>query len=610
MSNKSEFDTTKLIALLVQKNLENLVTSAKSVAKRAAGGIEAKLRKSYSSYLLSAAEHYGTARTFFIRDQREPLYNYYVPLELKTGNSSLPNASVKKIAKAGSRAVVVGAAGCGKSTLMRHLFLDSIRDGKRIPVFVELNQLKEENEIDLWDLVYRSFRAHKLKLSKAQITAALKSGGFAVLLDGLDEVEEAIKTDTVNAIADFAADLPSSSLLIVSSRPDVSYATLKSFNHFTVQPLSCSKAVELVTKLPFEEEIRTKFAQELKASLYDDHKSFLSNPLLLSIMLLTYGQSASIPNKICIFYNQAYEALFQTHDAYKGGYSRKRLTDLDIREFEEVFSAFALVSYDARRHSFPRTECLEYLRRASKLSRVEINAENFMNDCLRAVSLLMEDGLNVTFVHRSFQEYFAARYISRVDVESKKKLLDRLGVRSVTENVLNLYWELDRNCLEDHWLIPQLEEIRLRIGVKNKVGITHYTRYLKFMFDTLSFFQKEDGYQGLLIGYDSNDSDEDLMRRAAFLAFSKYYRGSESYKKINSQQGKYLSKLTKMLPVDDDSIVTDDIKMRSPMASVLSNIGGLVSIDFVQKLADLPATISQERADSKESLESILGLGD
>ena len=225
---------------------------------------------------------------------------------------------------------------------------------------------------------------------------------------------------------------------------------------------------------------------------------------------------------------------------------------------------------------------MEYLRRASKISRVEINAEDFMNDCLRAVSLLMEDGLNVTFVHRSFQEYFAARYISRVDIESKKKLLDRLGVRSVTENVLNLYWELDRNSLEDHWLLPQLEKIRSRIGVKNKVGITHYTRYLKFMFNTITFYQKDDGYQGLWIGHRSNDSDENLMRRAAFLAFSKYYRGSESYKKIKSDRDKYLSKLMKMLPVDDASIATDDIKVRSPMASVLSNIGGLVGIDFVQ----------------------------
>ena len=100
------------------------------------------------------------------------------------------------------------------------------------------------------------------------------------------------------------------------------------------------------------------------------------------------------------------------------------------------------------------------------------------------------------------------------------------------------------------------------------------------------------------------------MRRAAFLAFSKYHRGSESYKKIKSDRDKYLSKLKKMLPVDDASIATDDIKVRSPMASVLSNIGGLVGIDFVQKLADLPTTISKERADSKESLESILGLGD
>jgi hypothetical protein len=55
-------------------------------------------------------------------------------------------------------------------------------------------------------------------------------------------------------------------------------------------------------------------------------------------MLLSYGQSASIPNKISVFYNQAYEALFERHDVLKDGFRRKRLTPLDIQDFARVFA--------------------------------------------------------------------------------------------------------------------------------------------------------------------------------------------------------------------------------------------------------------------------------
>ncbi len=45
-------------------------------------------------------------------------------------------------------------------------------------------------------------------------------------------------------------------------------------------------------------------------------------------MLLTYGQSLDIPNKLNIFYNQAYEVLFQRHDTLKGGFQRNKFNKI------------------------------------------------------------------------------------------------------------------------------------------------------------------------------------------------------------------------------------------------------------------------------------------
>ncbi len=605
MPDETSFDTAKFAALLVQENITRLVDTAKNVTGTTVKGIEAKLRSSYSAYILAAADHYGTARTFFIRDERKPLYNYYVPLEICSGNSTLPNASVKKLAAGGLRAIVAGKAGCGKSTLMRHLFLDSIKDGKRIPIFVELNQLNDWESVDLWELVFNSFKKHGLKLTQKQVEDALRRGGFTILFDGLDEVEDSLKNETVKQVAQFSSEA-SDNLVVVSSRPDESYAALKAFNLYEVQPLSLTKAVSLVKKLPFDEEIRAKFALELKRSLYEQHTSFLSNPLLLSIMLLTYGQSASIPNKICVFYNQAYEALFQTHDAYKGGYSRKRLTNLDIREFDKAFSAFCLLSYDASAYSFSRTECLDFMEKAKKISQEDFSPNSLMRDCLQSVNLLMEDGLKVTFVHRSFQEYFAAKYASRLDDVSKAKLLDRFGKRSRTDNVLDLFWELDRRSLEDLWLIPKLMQLRKSMDVKQKVGITHYTRYVKHLFGRLSCVQHREGDSSILLSYRGTADSSESIRNAMWLAYFRYY--VKPKQRPNSGKDNY-ARIKRLMPSEKKEIKTKDLKTRSDLTRALADSGGVLSMNFVQLLADLPTEIEKQRAKESESLESILGLG-
>src|SRR6185503_8614326 len=127
------------------------------------------------------------------------------------------------------------------------------------------------------------------------------------------------------------------------------------------------QACELVQKLPFESEFTSKFLKDLRDTLFAKHNSFLSNPLLLSIMLLTYGQSADIPNKLNVFYNQAYEALFQRHDALKGAFQRDRSTGLDIQDFAKVFAAFSLQTYDKRVFQMSKTQAIDYLEGAKKI---------------------------------------------------------------------------------------------------------------------------------------------------------------------------------------------------------------------------------------------------
>jgi hypothetical protein len=80
----------------------------------------------------------------------------------------------------------------------------------------------------------------------------------------------------------------------MSSRPDQELEGWPGFALIRLMPLTLQLAHDLVDLLPFEVEIKTKFQNDLRKELFAKHESFLSNPLLLSIMLLTYGQSAAL----------------------------------------------------------------------------------------------------------------------------------------------------------------------------------------------------------------------------------------------------------------------------------------------------------------------------
>jgi hypothetical protein len=524
-----------------------------------------------------------------------------VPLDLAIGKTKLENATVSRIFSIGNRAVINGKAGCGKSTLMRHFFLDSIRDGKRVPIFIELNQVNDNEKVDLWGIAIRTVSKHGLKLDLEQLKRSVIDGRFTFLFDGLDEVSEGYRKSVIDQIEDIAS-LCDRNLIIISSRPDDVTSQLKSFNAFVVLPLSVDKAVQLVDRVVFDEDIKQKFAEALKTSLYEKHKSFLANPLLLSIMLLTYGQSASIPNKISIFFNQAFEALFQTHDTYKGGFSRKRSTNLDIQEFERAFAAFCLLSYDSSAFTFSKTECLEFMNKAKPISQIEYTSQSLLKDCLQSVCLLMNDGLKIAFVHRSFQEYFAAKCITRLDEKSKGLLLKRFGARGQTDTVLENYWELDRSSFEKSWLIPIILKIREQIGVKRKVSLPSYVKYLKLICDNIEIDPTDLAATPNVRLVSSTNPLRDEARKAIFFVHHRYWR------KLAMDRGDKESRL-KMQRLDSPSMIrTAMLRSNSPELTTLRSCGWVLGIDFVQFFVDLPSELNRKLASELESIESILNL--
>ena len=585
----------KIAADFVARNFTKIVEFGTSVLNGAKSELELRLRTAYSTYLKNAGERYGRAKSFFIRSVPTDIYTFYVPMRVTSGKTVLPRVVLDDIVSLTRRAVVTASAGAGKSLLLRHLFLDALRSSERIPVFVELRSI-ERSDQKIFDAIKENLVTLGFDLGDRYIEKGFELGHFVVFLDGFDEVKSEIRISLSRQIVQLSQNAPHC-VIIVSSRHDDVFSGWDDFREFGVSPLAVEEACELVEKLPFDAELKEKFIADLRGFLFKKHESFLSNPLLLSIMLLTYGESADIPTKLSLFYNQAYEALFQRHDALKGGFQRDRRTSLDIQDFARVFGAFCLQTYDDRRFRFSRSEALEYVRKAKTYVGLDVEDADYLEDCLQAVCLLMEDGLSVVFSHRSFQEYFVAQYIRGADPRVQRELLNRFIPSIQLDNVYGLLYEMNSGIVERELLVPMLTKIFDDLGVRRSVGITHFTRFLKANFSEVRFSSAGEVFLhkprhgqdvpivGVLVfAYNRCVADKDKkFDGAKWKEFGERYSASGA--------AKYnLSKLS----------------INSPFIKELAELGGLFSVRGLEVVLRMSRDLERRHARVRDSLDRLL----
>jgi hypothetical protein len=470
-------DETKIVADFLAKNLEKILTIGYQAFGKADEIVQIKLRTAYRNYLSNTREKYSKAKSFFIRSQSVDLYSYYVPTGISCAIREIDEPRFRYCIENSSRIVITGSGGSGKSVLIKHLFLDCIEDKTYVPILIELRDLNGEDK-SLDEFISFTLDIYGFDTAGDYVSRAKQAGHFCFFLDGFDELNLRLRKPILKQISALSNKFPQCPIFI-STRPDDTFSGLSEFSIFQMEPLSLLNATQLVSKLPFDADIKTKFITALVGGLFERHESFLSNPLLLSIMLLTYGENAEIPSKLSIFYNQAYEALFQRHDAIKGGYSRERRTPLDIQDFSRVFSLFSLLTYERSLFKISRTECLKFLSKSRDSLHLKFESEDYLSDLLSAACLMIEDGLELAFSHRSFQEYFVALYISSAPPDVQKKLMDRYLDRMESDEVIHLLYEINPDLVERALLVPRLEKFFVEIGVKRTVGVTHAARYAK-----------------------------------------------------------------------------------------------------------------------------------
>ena len=268
------------------------------------------------------------------------------------------------------------------------------------------------------------------------------------------------------------------------------------FHNYYVEKLSNNDIPKFIN-LQLQEE--PEFASKIIDSTLTDHKkirhikSFLKNPLLLSLYILTFQTNPSVPNKKYIFYRRVIHTLFTEHDSKtKFGYRREKLSGLNEEQSEEVLKRFSFLSFFEGVYDFEEDFIKDKFRVIkSKLNEIKFDNNKFIRDLILAVALWVEDSGYYSFAHRSLQEYYASLFVKDLNENQKERAYNVIVkgegsfIQNEVFNFLSLCKEMDTVDYLKFLELPVLEEIAHKLDTGYQEHKFLIKKLMKFFFVSL-----------------------------------------------------------------------------------------------------------------------------
>lgn len=334
---------------------------------------------------------------------------------------------------------MIGAPGCGKTTLLRHTALLVCRTGRRrrrrIPVLLYLRDHVQAiaGGAELPDMIHREAPA-------GWFEQKLRAGSCVVLLDGLDEVADESNRREVSDWVERQVARYHLNDFVITSRPQgyqtapIAGATVVQVRGFTDQQVTRfvrgwyfafekrstgEKSADVARRAEAE---ATDLLERLhqNPSLYE----LTVNPLLLTMIANVHKFRGALPGSRVDLYGEICQVLL-----WRRQEAKKLTSELTGDQKMTLLSGLAYTMMSRQLRDITRDqvkiEFRSFLRRMVRTT----NEDDFLADMTSSGLLLERERDLFAFAHLTFQEYLAAHHI-------REKQLTQVLV----DNVDNVWW--------------------------------------------------------------------------------------------------------------------------------------------------------------------------
>jgi hypothetical protein len=319
--------------------------------------------------------------------------------------------------------VILGGPGAGKTTLMQWLLLKFAYGQMKeelgetlIPVFIALRSLESGQSVD--DLLLEVLKQHHFKKSDSFIRKQMEKGKCLLIFDGMDEiVDETTRKKFIDDICNTYGNLYGKSRILITSRtegyPNDPFPG--SFREREILDLDMEQVRNFINGILKQEDKPEGLIQQIEKS--EGLKKFVTNPLMLSLLTFVYQESyQKLPNDRVKVYDKCMQLMLEDRDASKGIYEYRNKFDADDKELllSKLAYDFSLIN----RWRFTEKELLEHWRENLPANLKEKDLKKLLEEVCIANGILKHfSGKELGFLHRTFQEYYAAKEICKKEQE-------------------------------------------------------------------------------------------------------------------------------------------------------------------------------------------------
>lgn len=350
--------------------------------------------------------------------------------------------------------VIRGIAGQGKSIFLRHLCIREFEAGHRIPIFIELRRIQTNETIR--NHISQFLDILDLPIDDKLLKILLQSGKFIFFFDAFDEIPEAHRLNILNELENLSASYENTKFLI-TTRPNTAIEMSPFFDVVTLDDLREEEYKAVIRKLTDSPNYANTLIKTIECH-EANIAELLCNPLLVTLLLISYKSFQKLPEKLSDFYDSIFDVLLRRHDGTKPGFMRKRRCSVNDNLYRQIFDAFCFDSKKIAAINFKYQEIYKLAETAINRVTVNVDADSYLRDIKDITCLILQEGEEYRFIHKSVQEYYAASFIKNRPDDSVKglysKCLADYNTAQQWQQELGFLSEIDQYRYSKYYLIP------------------------------------------------------------------------------------------------------------------------------------------------------------